>query len=226
MSEYFAQSLAGTTGLVQKQISTLFGLDDRERAAIAQFMPQALKRAYTCFAATNNKYYNRDTERVAFSPFHSAQYTILLYILARVSFDALGSNELSDKIYYLNKTLNGIDLFYEVQMPDVFFVDHPVGTVIGRGTFGRHFSFGQNNTVGNNRGIYPTIGENVQMMAGAKIIGNCTVGNNVIIAADALVLDQDIPNNSVVFGKSPDLVVKNRPDAYFVNPNVKQADTS
>lgn len=220
MNECFVKSQACTVSLVQKQISGLFGLDSRSSVVIEKFAQQALMRSYTCFANTNNKYYNQEG-LVVFSPFHSAQYTIFLYFLSRVIFDTLGANELSDKIYYLNKALNGIDLFYEVQMPDVFFVDHPVGSVIGRGTFGLYFSFGQNNTVGNNRGIYPRIGENVQMMAGAKIIGDCEVGSNVIIAADTLVLDQDVPSNSVVFGCSPDLIFKKKEDEYFLNENIR-----
>ncbi|TEB40985.1 transferase, partial [Flavobacterium circumlabens] len=31
--------------------------------------------------------------------------------------------------------LNSCDLFYEVNLPDIFFLDHPLGTVIGRGVF-------------------------------------------------------------------------------------------
>jgi serine O-acetyltransferase len=43
----------------------------------------------------------------------------------------VANTTLADRIYYLNKALNGLDLFYEVEMPDVFYLDHPVGTVIG-----------------------------------------------------------------------------------------------
>ena len=82
---------------------------------------------------------------------------------------------MADRIYYLNKALNGVDLFYEVELPDVFFLDHPVGSVLGQTQRnGDFFSFSQNCTVGNNKGIYPTIGQNVQMMAGAMIVGDCT----------------------------------------------------
>ena len=46
-----------------------------------------------------------------------------------------------DKIYYLNRLLNSVDLFYKVTLPDIFMLDHPLGSVIGRGTFGNYFSF-------------------------------------------------------------------------------------
>lgn len=71
-------------------------------------------------------------------------------------------------------------------------------------------SFGQNCTVGNNKGIYPTLGINFRMCANSTILGNCHVGDNVTLGAGALVKDQDIPSNSLVFGQSPNLVIKQK----------------
>jgi len=95
-------------------------------------------------------------------------------------------------------------------MPDVFSLDHPVGSVMGRAEYGNYFSFTQNCTVGNNKGIYPTIGENVTMMSGSKILGKTKIGNNAIIAANTYIKDTDIPSNCLVFGQSPNLVIKRR----------------
>jgi serine O-acetyltransferase len=101
-------------------------------------------------------------------------------------------------------------------MPRIFFLDHPIGSVIGRANYGNRFSFTQNCTVGNNKGIYPTIGENVSMMSGSKILGNCLIGNDVIISANAYVKDSDIPSCSLVFAASPNLVInKNWPESYL-----------
>ena len=69
--------------------------------------------------------------------------------------------------------------------------------------------------MGNNKGIYPTIGQNVQMMAGSMLAGDCTVGDNVILAANSYVKDTDIPSCSLVFGEFPDLVVKTKDVSYF-----------
>ncbi len=104
--------------------------------------------------------------------------------------------------------LNACDLFYEVELPDIFRLDHPVGTVMGRAKYSDYFLFSQNCTVGNNRGIYPQIGQHVWMCTNASIIGNCIIGNNVIIGANACVKDQNIPDNSIVFGQSPNLIIK------------------
>lgn len=46
------------------------------------------------------------------------------------------------------------------------------------------------------------------MLSNSKVIGDCVVGSNVIIAANAYVKDQDIPSNSLVFGESPNLIIK------------------
>jgi serine O-acetyltransferase len=45
----------------------------------------------------------------------------------------------------------------------------------------------------------PRIGNRVQMGAGAKVLGSITVGSNVIIGANAVVV-HDVPDNSVVGG--------------------------
>ncbi|WP_218157038.1 hypothetical protein [Donghicola eburneus] len=108
----------------------------------------------------------------------------------------------------MNKAINGLDLYYEVEMPDIFLLDHPVGTVMGRAKYSNHFSFGQNCTVGNNKGIFPEIGERVNMMSGSKILGKSRIGNNVIIAANAYIKDQDVPSHTIVFGASPYLTFK------------------
>ena len=200
--------------LVAKQLETLFVFNrEAEREILSQAIETALEKCEHCFAHTKNKYYRKNSE-VYFNPFHSAQYSIFLYFLSHTIFLSK-NNTLADRIYYLNKSLNCLDLFYAVKMPRIFFLDHPIGSVIGRANYGNRFSFTQNCTVGNNKGIYPTIGENVRMMSGSKILGNCLIGNDVIVSANAYVKDSDIPSCSLVFGASPNLVIKSRPESYF-----------
>lgn len=195
--------------LIAKQLDNFFIFDrSREQDPLNSGIETALIKCETCFAATSNKYYQRNGLPY-FNPFHSGQYCIFLYFLSRAVFTAHPEiRSLADRIYYLNKALNGLDLFYEVEMPDVFFLDHPVGSVLGRATYGLNFSFSQNCTVGNNKGIFPTIGKNVQMLSGSKILGRCKIGDNVIVSANTYIKDADIPANSMVFGTSPALIVK------------------
>ena len=102
------------------------------------------------------------------------------------------------------------DLFYEVELPEYFSLDHPMGSVMGRAKYGNGFSFSQGCTVGNNHGIYPVIGENVKMCGNSSIIGNCHIGNNVTLGFGTVIKDQDIPDNSLVFGQSPNLIIKEK----------------
>ena len=39
-------------------------------------------------------------------------------------------------------------------------------------------------------------------------MGNSHIGDNCIIGAGTLVKDEDVPENSIVFGKSPNLIIK------------------
>ena len=118
---------------------------------------------------------------------------------------------MADKVYFLNKSLNAIDLFYEVQMPKIFILDHPVGTVIGRAKIKDYFSFSANCVVGGSKGIFPKIGKNVYMSIGSAILGDCNVGNNVIFSAYSYIIDTDVPSNSIVSGRHPNVIIKKIP---------------
>ena len=61
----------------------------------------------------------------------------------------------------------------------------------------------QGSTIGSYRGSIkggsPSIGDNGVICAGAKVIGNIKLGNNVMVGANAVVV-KDIPDNAVVAG--------------------------
>ena len=71
--------------------------------------------------------------------------------------------------------------------------------VHGRSTIGDRVIIGQNTTIGRSLDPedFPTIGNDVYISAGARIIGNINVGNNVIIGANAVV-NKDVPDNCIV----------------------------
>lgn len=203
--------------LLCNQIFNLFGLRPEEKEIIDKVFNGSLKRTEICFSKSKLKYYKLKG-KTFFNPFHSGQYCIFLYFVSNTIFN-LGPKKinklLADKVYCLNKALNGLDLFYEVKMPKIFSLDHPVGSVIGRAKINNYFSFSARCTVGNNKGIYPIIGKKVLMSNGSSIIGNCIIGNNVIFAANSSIVDMDIPNNSVVYGQFPNNVIKKIPPRKF-----------
>lgn len=77
---------------------------------------------------------------------------------------------------------------------------HPQNIVIGsKVKIGDNCIIYQDVTLGQNRKEYPKIGDNVIIYAGAKIIGGITIGNNVVVGANAVVT-KDVLDNSIVAG--------------------------
>ncbi len=194
--------------LLIHQLRSFFPVNEAETIVLKNKMGDVISRLEDCFMRTPNKYYHHDGETY-FNPFHAGQYTIFLYFYSREVFLS-GNTQLADKIYYLNKIMNSCDLFYEVELPDYFSLDHPHGSVMGRAKYSDGLSFAQYSTVGNNKGIYPVIGKNCRMCMNSAIIGNCHIGDNVTIGAGCLVKDTDIPDNSLVFGQTPNLIIKKK----------------
>lgn len=198
---------------LKKQLTSFFILTEDECKILDKHYDTALDRCEYCFSKNGNKYFKRG-EVVIFNPYISTQYVIFLYYFGNTIFIAEHNHRcLCDKLYYLNKAMNAIDLLYSVEMPKFFMCEHPVGTVIGRGKIGEGFLIYQNCTVGgvilkNEEIVYPCIGENVRLYANSMILGNCIIGDNVNIGAGAVVKNQNIPSNSNVFGESPNLIIK------------------
>ena len=108
----------------------------------------------------------------------------------------------------MNKVVSCCDVYYEVSLPEYFCVEHPVGSVIGRAKIDNGFFFMQGCTVGGNRMKYPIIGKNVWMYSNSKILGDCHIGDNVLIGANCYVKDMDIPSGCMVFGQYPANIIK------------------
>ena len=92
-----------------------------------------------------------------------------------------------------------------------FFIDHGTGVVIGEtAIIGDNVTLYQGVTLGGTgkeKGKrHPTIGDNVMISAGAKVLGSFTVGENSKIGAGSVVL-KEVPPNSTVVGV-PGRVVK------------------
>jgi serine O-acetyltransferase len=193
---------------VARQASAFFPDALVSAASLNNPVRSALDRLERCFSRIGLKYFAEDGEST-FDHLHTDQYAMFLYLLANSIHREGGDPRLASKVYALNKALHGIDAFYEVELPEAFVFQHPVGTVLGRGRYGNYFFVYQRCSVGASvEGAYPTIGEGVVMFGGSAIIGASTVGNNCWLSVGATVLDTDVPPNSVVFGRSPDLTVK------------------
>ena len=157
-----------------------------------------------CFEKSNCKYFHKEN---GLNPFNSVMYTNYLYQVSHLLYKG-GYGQIADKVYYLNKLLNSVDLFYAIELPMHWNCEHPLGSVMGRAEYGDYFFFYQGCTVGGNHTDYPMIGNNVTMFSNSKILGNCKIGDNVIIGANSYVKDMDVPDDTIVFGQYPDVIFK------------------
>ena len=112
---------------------------------------------------------------------------------------------------HCNRFLTGIEIHPAVKIGKGFFIDHGMGVVIGETTeIGDNVTIYQGATLGGtgkeSGKRHPTIGNNVVISTGAKVLGPFRVGDNSKIGAGAVVLNE-VPPNSTVVGM-PGRVVK------------------
>ena len=105
----------------------------------------------------------------------------------------------------------GIEIHPGATIGKGLFIDHGAGVVIGEtAILGDNVTLFQGVTLGGNgkeKGKrHPTLGDNVMVSAGAKILGSFTIGENTKIGAGSVVL-QEVPPNSTVVGV-PGRIVK------------------
>lgn len=123
-------------------------------------------------------------------------------------------------ISQLARWLTGVEIHPSAKIGTGFFIDHGMGVVIGEtAEIGDYVTLFQGVTLGGTgkeRGKrHPTLGNHVVVGAGAKILGGITIGDNVKIGANSVVL-KNVAANSTVIGV-PGRVIKSQgerlPDA-------------
>ena len=172
-----------------------------ERDVRAHF-DRAFERVANCFSRIHLKYYTERGETV-FDHLNGDHVATLLYFLGNTAWRESGNDAIATRLFYLNKILHGVDLYFSVPMPDVFMLVHPIGTVLGKARYSDHLVVYQNVTVGADGDTYPTFGDGVILYSRTTVVGRCAVGDNVIFGAGAMVVNTEVPNDSVVVGQYP-----------------------
>lgn len=142
-----------------------------------------------------------DTGEPFFNHLHSNQYAMFLWTLSNEIFKRNGDLRIADKLFYLNKSLHGIECIYDLDLPEIFYFSHTVGTVLGKASYSNFFVVSQGCTVGQNKGKYPELGKFCMLGAGASVIGKCKIGNGVTIGSNTAIFQRDIPDNTVGFSR-------------------------
>ncbi|NLN17431.1 MAG: serine O-acetyltransferase [Firmicutes bacterium] len=129
-------------------------------------------------------------------------HAILLHRVAHALW-CRGFHFLGRFISHVSRFLTGIEIHPAAKIGEGFFIDHGMGVVIGEtAEIGDNVTLYQGVTLGGTgkeKGKrHPTIGDNVIIAAGAKVLGSFRVGDNAKIGAGAVVLKEVPPNCTVV----------------------------
>jgi serine O-acetyltransferase len=179
---------------VAKQLDSMFpsaGVES-DAQSIYTILPAVINRlkpilrSVRCFSSMSFEYFN------------SLQYSTFLYILANEHSKMGFGAAFSDRLFCLNRALNSIDLFYAVEMPEVFFISHGLGTVLGNAKYGDRLVVFQNVTVGRVGDSRPIIGDDVILYPGAIITGKSVIGNNCVVSAGSVLHNIVVPGHTIV----------------------------
>lgn len=131
-------------------------------------------------------------------------------------------------ISQLARSFTGIEIHPGAKIGKGVFIDHGMGVVIGETAIvGDYALIYQGVTLGGTGKEtgkrHPTLGANVVLGAGAKVLGDIQIGNNVRIGAGSVVL-RDVPSDSTVVGV-PGRIVRYQGNAINVLDHEKLPDT-
>jgi serine O-acetyltransferase len=169
---------------IREQIDTVFHGDPAAKSAVEIFF---------CYPGFHSILLHRTAHRL-----HMAGFPLLARIISQ-----------------FNRTVTGIEIHPGATIGRRCFIDHGMGVVIGETTeIGDDVLLYQGVTLGGTgkeKGKrHPTIGNNVVIGTGAKILGNITIGDHTKICAGSVVI-RSVPDHSTVVGV-PGRVVRTRVD--------------
>ena len=134
---------------------------------------------------------------------YSGLHALLFHRLSHWLY-AKGLRTIPRLISQLARFITGIEIHPGAEIGCGFFIDHGMGVVIGEtAEIGNYVTLYQGVTLGGTgkeRGKrHPTIGNNVVIGAGAKVLGSISIGDDAKIGAGSVVL-KDVEENSTVVG--------------------------
>ena len=198
---------ARIAGYVSRQLDNILPESEEEPTRLPiDVAKRALERSRRCIAPV--------LASRGFNHLISGHYATFLYYLS--SECARAADVLTaTRLFLLNKALNGIDLFYEVPMPEVFLIGHTVGMVFAKAEYANHCVFHQGCTVGRSGSDRPVLGEGVILYPQSSVIGRCFVRPHTVLTPGVQLVNLDTPGHCLVFnGKSGRPVFKEAKEIY------------
>ncbi|MEN9907217.1 MAG: hypothetical protein RLZZ540_358 [Bacteroidota bacterium] len=195
---------------LNRQLVSFFPDGKDNELELALIISRALQRVEFCFSKIKGKYFT-DEKTIFFNHLNGDHYCMFLYFASREAF-LLNNQSYYLKISLLNKYLFSIDLFGHIEMPDIFLLVHPLGTIIGRAKIQNYFVAYQGVTIGgvhkNSAIEYPSFGKGTVCYSNSSIIGNAVLGENTIIGANTNIVGGNFQDNSTILGRFPDIKLK------------------
>ncbi len=111
---------------------------------------------------------------------------------------------------WFNRVINGCVIGAKASFGHGLVIMHPVGVVINSKVVGgENIVLESGVVIGDEKGKAPILGNNIFIGAGAKIVGGITIGDNVKIGANAVVV-KDVPSNVTVVGIPAKIINKDQ----------------
>jgi serine O-acetyltransferase len=182
-----------------------------KKSDILSCLNLALDKTSYCFSKINDKYYyDRGNKKIIFNHLNSDHLATFLYFLSYACFENEKKISICDKIYYLNKSLNSVDIYYQVKLPDIFLLVHPVGTVLGRAIYKDYLIVYQGVNVGSNKENSPKFSKFTTLRPSSIILGKCNIDINCEIAAGSILIDQNLSKNTIYYGNPKKFYTKKK----------------
>ena len=195
---------------------------DRQTEDFGAQLQEMGKRALSFFSALSGELKETvDAVKERDPAAKSTAEVLLLYSGVHALMAHRVAHRLYEKEHYLparavsqaSRALTGIEIHPAAKIGKGLFIDHGMGVVIGEtAEIGDNCTLYQGVTLGGTgKDVgkrHPTLGNNVMVGAGAKILGPVEIGDNSKIAAGAVVLKQ-VPKNSTAVGIPAQIVRKN-----------------
>jgi serine O-acetyltransferase len=120
------------------------------------------------------------------------------------------------------RLFTGIEIHPGAELGQRLFIDHGAGTVIGEtAVVGNDVTLYQGVTLGGTgkeKGKrHPTLGNNISIGSGAKLLGNITIGDNCRVGAGSVVL-RNVPANSTIVGVPGHIVLRDGKRVVITDP--------
>jgi serine O-acetyltransferase len=180
-------------GFVCRQLANLIPDGHGSDAAVRAALPAALERTRRCIAGVR-AWCGGD-----FDPLVSGQYASFLYLLSHEIWACHGDTATATRLFLLNKSLHALELFHEIELPEVFFLSHTPGLVFAKARYGNRLVLHQGCTIGRKAdGERPVLDERVVLFPNSMVIGRCHVRAGSVLAPGVCLVDTDTPGDCYV----------------------------